>query len=922
MSTTRRALSAALFTALLLSLCAPLPGHAQSTVHFPDRGYSTLSYGGSLWIGTPRGLYRYRSEDNVWSAYGPQNGLLSSSITSLDVRNDVLWIGQDRGITSFDLRSNTMLHYDSAKGLASGAVRATAFEEDYVWTGGTGCGSRYDNLIEEWQRIGAAEGLTGNTVHAVVPNAERVFLATERGVNEYDPRHERWRMFTPQSAAPQDAAPQTGTQQADEAILDAFAAGGWLWLLRESELLRFDMDARVFSPYPLKNFRGSDIKEIIVSGSGFWLVTATDLWQYDATADALRPFLEIEQLPDRELRAVALSSDGNTLWFSTASGLTRFDRAAGGWTYFTAASGLPDVNIAVLFTLGDGVVTFSDEALVYYLAQKDRWYIFPLLKSETSEGARFSLDPTEGSYYDFGGGIKLDLSGSRSAWLWRDPFGRDEMMFAYNDPSSRNDLKARLDLGNGRRISALYNDSDFEYVTYGAEYRGARDDALQSLQWGDMRIDQGNRLLQQSFGIFGVGGRAISGYRTERYGRSLLEVTAMSGQKTTAAATETFTGRTRTREFAIPDAAWQNTQWYHLRADRQLQPLGAAKVLLYEEASAYYRGNSHNLFDETIAGIRGEWTALVEGEDYFVDFERGLLMLVSSGSRSNLVARIERNGIREELLLGNDRDQYYEIRNRYFVGGTGIIPSSFRLRITDAAGMELPLSNFGIDRNGDGLVDAEFMDYNTGILHFPEAQPFPAGAYEQQPVVTDSLHVRFDAYGTGYRLGQYRIIRGSERVMVDGALMTAGEDYILDYSGGFLLFTRDGAVQDDSRIEVEYEYVRTVAEERFTRIGVTVSPSDFTQASVAGGQFQTIGGRDAWRFAQAQTELRWQSGAVDFRIAPEYQITWSDTTTGQAAGLSASLSTPQARLSLRSTLRERAYAEPQRRDFAHGRLLD
>ena len=120
--------SRALPAALFLLLCVSTSLHAQGSVSFPDRKYSTLSYGGSLWIGTPRGLYRYRSEDNVWSAYGPQNGLLSSVITSLDVRNDVLWIGQDRGITAFDLRSNTMLHYDRAKGFSSGSVRATAFE--------------------------------------------------------------------------------------------------------------------------------------------------------------------------------------------------------------------------------------------------------------------------------------------------------------------------------------------------------------------------------------------------------------------------------------------------------------------------------------------------------------------------------------------------------------------------------------------------------------------------------------------------------------------------------------------------------------------------------------------------------------------------------------------------------------------------
>ena len=155
---------AAWCTVLLLSAACVPHAKGQVRVHYPDRAYSTLSYAGSQWIASPRGLYRYRFDDKVWSAYGPQNGLLSAEVTSLDVRNDVLWIGQRGGITSFDLRSNTMLHYDSTLGFSAGAVRTTAFEEDYVWTGGSQGAARYDNLIEEWQRVAESEGLTGTAV--------------------------------------------------------------------------------------------------------------------------------------------------------------------------------------------------------------------------------------------------------------------------------------------------------------------------------------------------------------------------------------------------------------------------------------------------------------------------------------------------------------------------------------------------------------------------------------------------------------------------------------------------------------------------------------------------------------------------------------------------------------------------------------
>ncbi len=903
-----------MLAALTGLLCALLSSSAQTTVHFPDRSFSTLSYGGSLWIGTPRGLYRYRWEDNVWSAYGPRNGLLSAAITSLDMRGDVLWIGQDRGITAFDLRSNTMLHYDSAKGLASGAVRATAFEEDYAWTGGTQGASRYDNLIEEWQRIGPAEGLTGVTVHAIVPKSDRVFLATERGVNEYDPRHERWRLFTPEAAAtPANALPGS------DSILDAFVAGSWLWLLREGELLRFDMDARVYSPYPLKDFRGSAIREIIVSGDGFWIVTADNLWQYDATADALRPFLEIEQLPDRELRAVALSSNGNALWFSTASGVTRFVRGTSSWTYFTEANGLPAADIRNLFPLGDGVVTFTDDALFYYLPAEDRWYNFPLLKTGDGGGTRFSLDPSAGSYADFGGGVRLDLSGSRSAWLFQDPFGQNESTFG-EDPASRNDLKARLDLGGGRRISATYNDSDYEDVVYGAEYRGARDDALQSLQWGDMRLEQGGSLLQQSFGIFGVGGRAVFGEHSERYGRSLLEVTASSGHKTTATHTDVFQGRLQPKTITVADHMWQKRRYYALRPDRRLLPMPAGKAQLYRALYPNETRGLDDLVSTDIAGRMANWRPLTEGSDYAVDPDHSVLKQLGESGGEVLAVRFTGGAMSSDLLLCDETSQYLEIRNRYGIGYT-IIPSTLRIRILDPNGNETPLSRFGLDRNNDGRIDPEFMDFDRGELRFPDDQPFPPEAYESPGIVNYTMHVTYESYSsTSFPLKKSRIVRGSEHVLVDGLPVSAGKDYILDYSSGYLVFTRDGAVLDDSRVEISYEYIRNDTDERISQAAVTLSPSDFTQASVSGGVFHEENASAQTRFLQGSGELRWQSDALDLRLRPEYRHTSSDTVSGDAAGLFAAVSTPDARISLQSTIRSDGYREPVAGSYAYGRL--
>jgi hypothetical protein len=895
-----RSCLAAIILYLLLVTCKT---QAQVTVQFPDRSWSMLSTGGSVWIGTPNGLHRYRSEDNVWSAYGKQNGLLSSRITSLDISGDVLWIGQSAGLTAFDQRSNTMLHYDSGRGLAVGATRAVVFETDYVWAGGDKGAARYDKLIEEWQTIGAGKELAGTVVHAVTLSEDRVYLATDQGVSEYDPRYERWRLFLP---------PGEGR------IHDAFVAGGRLWLLRDRDILRFDIVSRVFSPYTLTAFGGGDVREIIIQGNAFWLLTSNDLWLYDSFTDALRPFPELSQLPDSELKAVALTSDGSKLWFSTASGLSRYDRGNSSWTYYTPAGGMPDIDVHVLFPLGIGIATFTETSLVYYLESEDRWYELPLHRDDDGSTGSLSLDPGKGSYADFGKGIRLDLSGSRSSWYSRDPLGlRDDNSGEF---LNHNDLKARLDLGGGRRISAVYNDADFEDVVYGAEYRGARDDVVQALQWGDMRVQGSGSRLQQDFGIFGVGGRAVYGDRTEKYGRSMLELQAQSGHKTTSTHTDVFQGLNRERQSTQTDADWLRRSLYHLRSDRLLGDLGEATVRVYGRLSpGTVRRSRDDLMATTIAGVTGDWRQQVEGEQYFIDRGKGILHL-QWVSDEVVAVRISNNGVTEELLLRDTTTEHLEIRNHYSIG-SDIIPATLRLRIIGPGGAETPLSQFGLDNNGDGRVDAEFMDYAKGLLRFPAAQPFPQTAYQRPPVSVYELEVRYESQNTGsYSLSKRRVIRGSERVTVDGIPVRPGEDYILDYSSGQLLFTRDGAVFDDSRVEISYEYVRNVTEERFTQANLTYSPSDLAQASIGGGSFTQQGSTSPIHFAQAGGEVRWQTQDFDLRVRPEYRHTVSDSATGAAAGLSASLSTDAARVSVLSSLRSDGYREAVPARYSDGRL--
>lgn len=887
---------------LLLLLLPTGTSRAQTAIVTRTREWSVLSQGNSIWIGSKHGLYRFRPQDRVWSAYGPGNGLLDRAVRHLELNDDILWIGQERGITAFDTKGNTIIRHDSTRALRVAPLRHVAFEGEYVWALGHGA-ARYDPLIEEWQDVTAVAGLHGDTIHAALPAGNAVFLADALGVTEYDARYERHRRY-----------PLPDNQ----AAVDAFVSGTTLWLLREHDLLRFNNESRVFARYPLPGFTATDIRSIHLRGSTFWLLAGDDLWTYEATTDALKPFLETEQLPERAIKSISITEDGRYLWFATSSGLMRYEIEGKRWTPYTPASGLPSTDVDMLFAYGDGVIAFGASGIFYNVESEQRWYTQSLLHEEQKgSGALLSLDPAKGSFVDMGEGLRLDLSGSNAYWQW---YRQDDETTGLEQFGERYDLKARLELGGERHISAMYNNQDYETVTYGAEYRGAREDVLQSLAWGDLRSDRGTRLLTHSGGVFGLSGRAVYGERSERYGRSLVEVAAISGHYTTAAQTDAFLGRSIRDERIIEDIAWTRRSYFSLHADRGERPLPVDRVELFRTHITAASPAPPTL-RARIADREEEWARLEEGKDYVVDRERGVVQCATVPMQK-LAARVYGDNGVTELLLADSSDAPMELRNRYSLGAEGILPATFRMRITDASGMSVPLQRYGLDADGDGAVDAAYVYYQFGTMRFPDAHPFAPEVYATPASGSVRMHIRFEALQAGYKLSRSRILRGSEQVTVDGVLFRPGDDYLLDYVSGFLLFTRDGAVHDDSRIEVTYEYVRNASDERYTQAGITVSPSDNVQLALSAGQFHSQEWNTEHRFAQASGEIRYVHEDIDIRVQPEYQSTWSDTSSGAAYGMSAALSSARLRLSMQSTVRDDGFAQPTTTGFALGRLRD
>ncbi|MDH7515681.1 MAG: hypothetical protein QHI48_07405 [Bacteroidota bacterium] len=905
-----------LVTALLMTCYAD----AQTFHHSPSRSASVVQMLGATWIGTSEGLFQYRPLERVWSMRAEESGLISHVVTCLFTDEDMLWVGTDRGVTRYDPRSNSMHGWDSTNGIPPGRVLCFAAERDYIWVGTESGAARFDKLIEQWQTLDRKRGLVGRTVFAVQVRGNSVYIVTDSAVNEYDPRYERWRVYREEFVS--------------LPYRDAFCTGTAFWMFKDDEAVRFDPETKRFHRFPLHSIgRAEAVKTVFIEGSSFYLETAENLWRYDDQAEGFRPFTQRGNIPDPEIQAVGMTS-GNDIWFASISGLAHYvdrngtDGKGASWTYFTHAGGLPSIEWIHLFPVGSSLIAFSPREICIYMTDEARWYTYPLPSAREAytttdergktEAPVLDIDTRQGTVFKFSNGWKLDFTGSRASWFIQEPFGRSAHV------AKNFDLKAGIDLLGGRSLTASYNDIDFSDLQYGARYRGAETDIVQDIEAGDFRIESGTRELLQPVGIFGYGARIVFGKRTAQYRRPFVEIQARGGHRTTAKVTETFLGKNTAKSGSFFSTQFRRKEFFRLDSlQRNIRPDEGSFSLYLEHLPS--DAATHNVIEHSsIAGYVADWTVCRPVRDYTLDTEHGIVrVLVPIGSRV-LATRFRVEGAIREITLSLPSGSPYEMWNVYSLGARDIIPSSFVL-VT-------PLEDiWGLDGDGDGRIDPEYIDYKNGFLRFPVPRPFPPDTYSDTAGTGTRIAYGFSTTTASFALRNTRLIRGSEQITVDGRPIKAGDDYVLDYTSGTLSFIREGVIFDESRIEITYEYVENDPDHLVARASITVSPSDDFHAAVTTGYSDEPAAfdrpRTQTRFLHASGDFRFKGETADFRLSPEIAHTWAQhaspgggqySESGNAVKLAASASTGPLRCTLGVMKLDTGYTELFPRDYAGG----
>lgn len=388
-------------------------------------------------------------------------------------------------------------------------------------------------------------------------------------------------------------------------------------------------------------------------------------------------------------------------------------------------------------------------------------------------------------------------------------------------------------------------------------YEGGQDNILKTLSFGDITLNLPNtRFLNVNRNLFGLEAvAALGGVKMTAFGsrsKGISETRRLSGRSRRA-------GSGYGGGVQISDANYVKERFYSI--------LLGEDGLLHDSYPPIKKGSEEIYIDDNVAGnnqggqrtVQGYFNLQFPGQDYNIDYETGEIEFLTPISASyRIVVAYEHLGngggavgkpgnvfedengdgsIDEEgeaigyVVLKDKSLRGTEARRVYNLGNRNINPRDYQIAILQQGGGEafetpdgpIPyIQIFGLDENGDGVVDPEFIDFDRGLLIFPTLRPFviddPTNPYYpfrdqlnneliylENPRPTDQVYTIVCDYAyqsETHNVGLF-VIPGSEKVRLNGRELRRDIDYTMIYEVGSLRFFTK--LDEFDEIEVEFE---------------------------------------------------------------------------------------------------------------------
>lgn len=438
-------------------------------------------------------------------------------------------------------------------------------------------------------------------------------------------------------------------------------------------------------------------------------------------------------------------------------------------------------------------------------------------------------------------------------------------------------------------------------------YEGTEDEILQKIELGDTDLSlPGSRFVSggmASKGLFGAKAEGALGN---------LHFTMVATKQKGQTEKKSFQGNATQDSLLLRDTQFQEN--YHFSVVGKLDTVfvgdvperGTIQVYIDDQdgsnnltgdriaipGSAYIYDESTDSFIQDGAHTNGFFDLQKENADYIVDTSNMIISFTRAILPNEVVAvsYVKENGdtvgsvtqdsvvlrmIKEPEIKAESETWDYQLRNIYYLGSTDIIESSLEVVIYKGDDYnpqfdEIPegesqsrtyLHLFGLDDNEDGIIDPSKIDFERGLLIFPDLRPFfrptkpphdPNNPeyydladldsllyYDDDPQSTVLTHskytikLKYQSRTTSFNLGVLNMIEGSERVTVGGRPLTRGVDYDVIYDIGQIIFLNPDVLAGGGEINIDYEYAPLFAQTQTTLLGLRGDYTPSENASFA-----------------------------------------------------------------------------------------
>ncbi|MFH1783638.1 MAG: hypothetical protein ABH868_01880 [bacterium] len=377
-------------------------------------------------------------------------------------------------------------------------------------------------------------------------------------------------------------------------------------------------------------------------------------------------------------------------------------------------------------------------------------------------------------------------------------------------------LQARIKGKVGRKITVNvdYDDTKFDKRDISVVYKGDPEEVVQEAAFGD--ID----LVLPTTEFVAYNKKLFGAKLDAKYKR--LRLLAIGSRTQGISDSKEFKGRTTFQKKDIYDISYVKRKYYKLYFDSAHLPILNATEKIYIDD----KDNSNNL-DTTLRTVydyantvnyTGDFDTLDRGEDYTIDYTKGIITF-NSPVGSNYVVAVAYEysggdvGYSNNIRMVKNEDETLvnrSLKNYYNLGATKILEEGFIVKIQDLSkdeATEIILYENNTDKSQFTSYQIEELDFDTGFLRFVSETPFPAEVYTTNPTQSKIIYVEYKHSVNTYRLGRIDILRGSEEIRVNGNKLERDVDYLIDYDIGMVTFLKEDIISEDSDVRIDFEYL-------------------------------------------------------------------------------------------------------------------